>query len=149
MGDQFYTPAIAAQVSHVTEDMQRSLRSRFGDGWEHPIGFERNGRWFFCENDLIALTSYGMHLANQTSAKQASHYAALLRKGLNDDPNADAVTITVGFPGDRKVVPFAVPFDALAKSRLSNVHFNFVINVAALRVHVRGMIADATGEGQL
>jgi hypothetical protein len=149
MNEQFYTPAIAAKVTLVSEDIQRSLRSRFGEQWEHPIGVERNGRWLFSESDLIALTSYGMHLANQTSANQASHYAALLRKGLNADPNTDAVTITVGQPGDRMVVPAAVPFDALAKSRLSTVHFNLVINVAALRDHVRGMIAVATGESKV
>ena len=93
MDEQLYTPAIAAKVSMVTEDMQRSLRSRFGDDWEHPIGFERNGRWLFSESDLIALASYSMHLSNQTSASQASHYAALLRKGLTADPGTDAVTM--------------------------------------------------------
>lgn len=140
MDEQFYTPAIAAKVSQVTEDMQRSLRSRFGADWDHPIGVERNGRWLFSETDLIALTSYGMHLHNQTSAKQASHYAALLRKGLDVDPNTDAVTITVGWPGDRMVVPSAVPFDASAKSRVSEMHFSLVINVAALRKYVRDML---------
>ena len=141
MDEPFYTPAIAAKVSLVSEDMQRSLRSRFGADWDHPIGFERSGRWLFSEEDLIALTSYGMHLHNQTSAKQASHYAALLRQGLNADPNTDAVTITVGWPGDRMVVPSAVQFDASAKSRVSELHFNLVINVAALRKYVRDMLA--------
>lgn len=148
MNERHFTPAIAARVTLVTEDMQRSLRSRFGDEWDYPIGFERNGRWFFAENDLIALASYAMHLSNQTSAKQASHYAALLRKGLQEDPSAEAVTITVGWPGDRVVVPSAVPFNPMAKSRVSTVHFNLVINVAALRDHVRGMIAVATGESE-
>lgn len=146
MEEQLYAPAIAAKVSLVTEDMQRSLRSRFGDDWEHPIGFERNGRWFFSESDLIALTSYSMHLSNQTSASLASHYAALLRKGLTADPGTDAVTITIGWPGDRNVVPSAVPFDTTARAKTGKVHFDMVINVAGLRDYVRGMLALATSE---
>lgn len=146
MDEQLYTPAIAAKVSMVTEDMQRSLRSRFGDDWEHPIGFERNGRWLFSESDLIALASYSMHLSNQTSASQASHYAALLRKGLTADPGTDAVTITVGRPGDRKVVPSAVPFDTRDRAKTGKVHFDMVINVADLRDFVRGMLAVILSE---
>ena len=133
-----YPPAVAAGVTLVSEDMQRSLRKRFQDSWDHAIGVERNGRWLFSGSDLIALAHYSMLLHCRTSAGQASHYAALLRKGLNDDPDASAVTITVGWPGDRWVTAGTVPFDPSATTPSQKpVHFKIEINVTQLRDFVR------------
>ncbi len=141
MGESFYPPAVAAKVTEVSEEMQRSIRSRFGATWENEIGVNRNGRWYFAEADLIALSSFDMHLANGTSPNLASHYASLLRQALEEKPETDVATITVGWPGDRSAAPQEVRFEPLARTAVSYEHFHMVINVAALRKYVRDGLA--------
>jgi len=97
----------------------------------------------FDENDTIALVSYGMRLKEGWPPRLAGHFSCLLRRELSGETeNQNAVTITVGFPGDRQSDAQALEFDPEKQTKAGkDIHYQMVVNVKKLREYVRGNFA--------